>query len=75
MEFGCYDKTKLSISLACCNAVMGLQADCCGKASTSVPILQFNLHKVLVEFGMTIKLVRKCTFLLVLHILPEQLRP
>lgn len=60
-EFGCYDKAKSSITVPCCNAVMGLQADCCGKASTSVPILQFNLHKVLVKFGM-LECCCKCTF-------------
>lgn len=61
-EFGCCDKAKSSVILACCNAVMGLQADCCSKASTLVPIHQSDLHKVLVKFGMLVKLGCKCTF-------------
>lgn len=61
-KIGCYDKTKSSITLSCCNTVMGLQSGCCGKADTLLPILWFNLHKTRMKFGMVIKLGCKCTF-------------
>lgn len=41
---------------------MGLQSGCCGKASTFLPILWFNLHKMPVKFALMIKLGCKYTF-------------
>lgn len=35
-EFGCCDEAKSSITLACCNADMGLPAGCCSKEPQSL---------------------------------------